>query len=189
MSKILSIDNDIITIGMDGGTLKEVRAVDLNFVPHVNDEVEIFETETKTIVSKLEKEQPNPLPYSPNGININVQNTQEMKNEQSSTLANGTIAVNKVVYCLLAFFLGAVGGHKFYSHRIGAGVCYLLFCWTGIPAIIALIVFSADFIHFSFDKQNLICYNKADSKMSAFVYTPSCIKTGLLCVDRISCRG
>lgn len=57
MSKILSIDNDIITIGMDGGTLKEVRAVDLNFVPHVNDEVEIFETETKTIVSKLEKEQ------------------------------------------------------------------------------------------------------------------------------------
>lgn len=86
MSKILSIDNDIITIGMDGGTLKEVRAVDLNFVPHVNDEVEIFETETKTIVSKLEKEQPNPLPYSPNGININVQNTQEMKNEQSSTL-------------------------------------------------------------------------------------------------------
>lgn len=55
MSKILSIDNDIITIGMDGGTLKEVRAVDLNFVPHVNDEVEIFETETKTIVSKLEK--------------------------------------------------------------------------------------------------------------------------------------
>lgn len=139
MSKILSIDNDIITIGMDGGTLKEVRAVDLNFVPHVNDEVEIFETETKTIVSKLEKEQPNPLPYSPNGININVQNTQEMKNEQSSTLANGTIAVNKVVYCLLAFFLGAVGGHKFYSRRIGAGVCYLLFCWTGIPAIIALI--------------------------------------------------
>jgi len=105
MSKILSIDNDIITIGMDGGTHKEVIAVDLNFVPHVNDEVEIFETETKTIVSKLEKEQPNPLPYSPNGININVQNTQEMKNEQSSTLANGTIAVNKVVYCLLAFSL------------------------------------------------------------------------------------
>ena len=52
MSKILSIDNDIITIGMDGGTLKEVRAVDLNFVPHVNDEVEIFETETKTIFFK-----------------------------------------------------------------------------------------------------------------------------------------
>ena len=51
MSKILSIDNDIITIGMDGGTLKEVRAVDLNFVPHINDEVEIFETESKTIVS------------------------------------------------------------------------------------------------------------------------------------------
>ena len=100
MSKILSIDNDIITIGMDGGTLKEVRAVDLNFVPHINDEVEIFETESKTIVSKLEKEQTNPLPFSPNGININVQNTQKMNNEQTMNVANGTIAVNKVVYCL-----------------------------------------------------------------------------------------
>ena len=62
-----------------------------------------------------------------------------MNNEQTMNVANGTIAVNKVVYCLLAFFLGAVGGHKFYSHRAGAGVCYLLFCWTGIPAIIALV--------------------------------------------------
>ena len=29
--------------------------------------------------------------------------------------------------------------HKFYLGRVGAGIAYLLFCWTGIPAIIGLI--------------------------------------------------
>lgn len=55
MSKILSIDNDIITIGMDGGTLKEVRAVDLNFVPHVNDEVEILKQKLKPLFQSLKR--------------------------------------------------------------------------------------------------------------------------------------
>lgn len=137
MAKILSVENEIITIGTDDGTLKEVRACDLNFVPHINDEVEIFETEMKTIVSKVQNQQ-SQLPYGNGGININVQNTQT-QNPQGTVLANGTIAVNKVIYCLLCFFLGGIGGHKFYCRRTGAGICYLLFCWTGIPAVIALI--------------------------------------------------
>lgn len=40
---------------------------------------------------------------------------------------------------MLAFFLGGFGVHKFYLGRIGAGVLYLLFFWTFIPAIIAFI--------------------------------------------------
>ncbi len=50
-------------------------------------------------------------------------------------------AVNKVIYCVLAFFLGALGVHKFYAGKTLAGVLYLIFCWTGIPAILALIDF------------------------------------------------
>lgn len=40
---------------------------------------------------------------------------------------------------LLAFFLGGVGAHKFYLGRIGLGIVYLVFFWTGIPALIGFI--------------------------------------------------
>jgi TM2 domain-containing membrane protein YozV len=40
---------------------------------------------------------------------------------------------------LLALFLGGVGGHRFYLGQITAGVLMLLFFWTFIPVIIAII--------------------------------------------------
>ncbi|MGD0707431.1 MAG: TM2 domain-containing protein [Anaerolineaceae bacterium] len=38
---------------------------------------------------------------------------------------------------LLALFLGGFGIHKFYLGQTGMGVLYLIFCWTGIPSLIA----------------------------------------------------
>lgn len=46
---------------------------------------------------------------------------------------------NKWVAIILAFFFGAFGIHKFYLGQIGIGIIYLLFCWTGITAIIGII--------------------------------------------------
>ena len=46
---------------------------------------------------------------------------------------------SKVVAAVLAFLLGGLGVHKFYMGQIGAGVLYLLFCWTYIPCLIAFI--------------------------------------------------
>jgi len=43
---------------------------------------------------------------------------------------------NKIVAALLAIFFGGIGVHKFYLGQLGAGIVYLLFCWTGIPLII-----------------------------------------------------
>lgn len=40
---------------------------------------------------------------------------------------------------ILALFLGGLGGHKFYLDRAGQGILYVIFCWTFIPSIIALI--------------------------------------------------
>ncbi len=139
MAKILDITDTVISIGTDDGGIKEIRTSDINFVPHIGDKVEIFETETRTIVSKVdEKKADNAMPAG--GININMNNTQTMQTPQVM-LANGTVAVNKLVYCLLCFFLGGIGAHKFYAHKTGSGILYLLFCWTFIPALIAFIEF------------------------------------------------
>jgi TM2 domain-containing membrane protein YozV len=40
---------------------------------------------------------------------------------------------------ILALFLGGVGLHKFYLDETGAGIAYLIFCWTGIPVLISFV--------------------------------------------------
>ena len=46
---------------------------------------------------------------------------------------------SKVAAGILAIFLGGIGVHKFYMGKIGMGILYLLFCWTGIPACVEFI--------------------------------------------------
>ena len=135
MAKIISINDSVISIGTDGGGIKEVRACDMNFVPHVGDEVEIFETETKTIVSKVEQKPEPAIPAG--GININLSNSQNNAQPAAVVMPAGTKAVNKVTYCVLAFLLGGIGAHKFYAGKTGAGIAYILFSWTLIPSLIA----------------------------------------------------
>jgi TM2 domain-containing membrane protein YozV len=46
---------------------------------------------------------------------------------------------DEVVGVLLALFLGCFGVHHFYLGRVGLGILYLCFSWTGIPAILGVI--------------------------------------------------
>lgn len=46
---------------------------------------------------------------------------------------------SKTTAGLFGILLGGIGIHKFYLGEAGAGVLYILFSWTGIPAIIGLV--------------------------------------------------
>lgn len=145
MAKILSIMDKTVTLGLEDGTLKEVELSSFNFLPQSGDEVELFESEGRMIVSKKETARSSSTPDG--GIHINVSNDSVNSSAATARAAvqMGTAPmrrpVKKVVYCLLAFFLGWMGAHKFYAGRTGMGLLYLIFCWTGIPAIIAFVEF------------------------------------------------
>lgn len=46
---------------------------------------------------------------------------------------------NKLVAGILGIFFGGLGVHKFYLGKIGMGILYLCFCWTGIPELVGFI--------------------------------------------------
>lgn len=46
---------------------------------------------------------------------------------------------SRVAAGVLALLLGAFGVHKFYCGHVGWGLVYLIFFWTWIPAIVALV--------------------------------------------------
>lgn len=46
---------------------------------------------------------------------------------------------SKTTAGILAILLGGIGAHHFYLGNTGRGIVYLIFCWTYIPSLIALI--------------------------------------------------
>ena len=138
LAKIIKIEDDLIFIGLDDGSIKKVNKSFCNFSPDINDEVEIYESEGCIVVYKINttKKKNNATDQK---IDINVNNNSPTGSPVY--VANNKKAVNKVIYCVLALLLGWIGAHKFYAGKIAAGILYLLFSWTCIPAIIAFIEF------------------------------------------------
>lgn len=71
----------------------------------------------------------------------NYQNNQQPPYQNVTIVNNFGRPVNKVLYLVLCFFLGGIGVHYFYAGKTAAGVLSLLFCWTLIPSLVALITF------------------------------------------------
>ncbi|MGL4687862.1 MAG: TM2 domain-containing protein [Fusobacteriaceae bacterium] len=67
--------------------------------------------------------------------------------------------VNKVVYILVAIFLGSLGVHRFLIGKTMSAIFMFLFCWTGIPTIVSIvdIIIAAGM---STDSQGNIQFNK-----------------------------
>ena len=131
--KIIKITEEIITIGMDNGTIKEVRRCDLDFTPKLEDLVDVFEDKDQIIVTRR-KETSN---ATNGGININMTNSVHT-GEYVAT--EGKKVVNKIAYFLFAFLLGSFGAQYFYAGKIGKAIACVLFFWTGIPGVIGVVV-------------------------------------------------
>ena len=138
MNKVVRVNEDIVVIGTDNGGILEVRRDDLDFEPVVGDLVDVFTSETSVIVTKKEAEVPSAANTDKPGINITIQNENASNNSGTAAGATGKV-VNKIAYVVLAILLGDIGVHKFYAGKIGLGIVYVIFCWTGIPALIGLI--------------------------------------------------
>ena len=143
MAKIIEINEDVVSIGEENGGIKEVRISDLNFTPVLGDEVEVYSSENKIVITKKEKIKLEKENSSNSGININLSNNQSnnQPNTQPVYIIDNKKVVNKLVYCLLAFFLGGLGVHRLYAGKITSGIFFILFCWKFIPAFIAFIDF------------------------------------------------
>lgn len=87
--------------------------------------------------------QPPPLPKGPNQAYCS--SCGNLINLQAGTCPSCGVRLkdgaNKTALAMLAFFLGGLGAHKFYLGKYGQGICYILFCWTGIPGLIAFVEF------------------------------------------------
>lgn len=129
--KVIQIQGGTVYIGKDDGTFQTLPLTAFSFVPSVGDKVEIYSNGQQTIVSRK---------TNPSTGSQNPQNSYQNALYKQTTYIDPHV-VNKVVYCVLAFLLGGLGVHKFYAGRIWKGILYILFCWTGIPSIIALIEF------------------------------------------------
>ena len=130
--KVIQIKGDTVYIGEGNGSFQTLPLSAFNFNPMIGDEVEVYTNGRETIVSKKTKPHTaHQHPSSDTGYGTRYEQTAYI----------GPHLVNKAIYCVLAFFLGGLGIHKFYAGRTVKGILYLIFCWTGIPAVIALIEF------------------------------------------------
>ncbi|MCY3067841.1 TM2 domain-containing protein [Aerococcus loyolae] len=116
MGEILKIENGEVVVGKEDGNIIRIPLTQLDFAPKPGDKVKIF---------------------SDDGTYYIQQSSNQIKNTQTNE--SGKYPVNKIAYVVLAFLLGGIGAHKFYAHKYLLGILYLVFVWTYIPALIALI--------------------------------------------------
>ena len=62
-----------------------------------------------------------------------------MQTPPSAADYRGTSGKSRVTAGVLALLLGGIGIHKFYTGAWGWGIIYIVFCWTYVPALIALV--------------------------------------------------
>lgn len=134
MPKIIQVGMDKVTVGFENGSLKDYdRGACSGFIPQMGMRVEVYEDGGRAVIVEA---------GSPGGPSA-AQDAQFADPAASGAGAQGAgpRRVSQLAYCVLALLLGGLGVHKFYAGHVGLGILYLLFCWTGVPAVIALVEF------------------------------------------------
>ena len=109
MARVIGIYDDNVIVGLPDGSITQFDVEDFETMPKVGQSIELYK----------------------NG-NINVIGANGKYNYVEK------LTVNKFLYCLCALFLGGIGVHKFYAKHFVAGIWYLIFFWTYIPALLSI---------------------------------------------------
>ncbi|SES66282.1 TM2 domain-containing protein [Pseudobutyrivibrio sp. C4] len=118
-----------------------------NVCPQCGAPIDPGASECKFCGEKLAVQQAAQQVQQPQGQTVYVQQPQpQVVIQQAAPQPVYMTAINpawpiksKVAAGVLAILLGGLGIHKFYLGKIGMGILYLAFCWTGIPAIVGFI--------------------------------------------------
>ncbi len=114
MAKIITIDNDKVTVSLDDSSTIEVAKSEFNFPISENMQVDAHKHNDTYIFSQ-------PTPTNADDIEV----------------PQDKVAVNKVPYGLFFFFLGQLGIHEFYAGNPKKG-----FLWILLTIVISLINYS-----------------------------------------------
>ena len=121
MAKIIDVDfgKNIVSVAMEDNSVKDLPFEIFKFKPETGKLVNVYQKSDGTYIVEE---------ASPSG-GFDSMNPQ------------GGYKISKVTFLLVTFFLGGIGVHKFITGRMLQGILYLVLCWTGLPAILAIVEF------------------------------------------------
>jgi len=120
VSEILIINDNIVKVGVDDGSVVELPITSFQYSnPRVGDKVRLFKDNDNYIVKREES-----------ALGSIVVNDGDRR------------SINKIAYILLTFFFGCFGVHRFMRGQIGIGILMILFGWLtfGIWWLVDLII-------------------------------------------------
>lgn len=108
-------------------------------------------------------------PVEQYGHNLTTQQKLYFQQEYDKQSRNPSTAL------ILALFLGGLGAHRFYLGQWGWGIAYIVFAWTFIPVIVALI--ECFMIRGRTEEYNKTVAEQIVHKMEVIFSGPSGVKT------------